>query len=192
MRYPLKQLAGGRDNPRNVREMRGLSGFGQIKSNLPAYNHAASNRPFFVLTDLDVHDACPGGVWTQWMAGESRHPNLLFRVAVKEVEAWLLADRANLADFLEVPESLVPIAIEAVADPKLEIVAIARQSASAEIRHAIVPPAGSSAEVGRSFDRKLIQFVRDYWDIDTACGYSRSLQRAVSAIQRFSFTPPPP
>lgn len=189
VRYPLKQLSGGLANPRNANERRGLSGFGQIKVNLPAFNMAAKNRPYLVLTDIDIHVACPGDLWEKWMPGVGKHPNLLFRVAVKEIEAWLLADRLNIADFLEVPISLIPSAIETVADPKLEIVALARQSASDEIKHALVPPVGSSAEVGRSFDSKLIQFVRDHWDIDSAANHSRSLERAVKALQNFSFTP---
>ena len=190
-RYPLKQVAGGRSNPRNVTEKRGLSGFGQIRSNLPAFNHAASHRPYFVLTDLDVHSPCPGGVWGVWLPGETRNPNLMFRVAVKEVEAWLLADRKNLADFLEVSESLIPRDSEAIPDPKVEIVKLARSSTSKEIIHALVPPAGSTAEVGRSFDRMMIQFVKDHWDIDNAAGHSRSLERAINALSRYSFQQSP-
>jgi hypothetical protein len=190
VRYPLKEFAGGRTNPRNVAEKRGLSGFGQIRSNLPVFNHAATHRPFFVLTDLDIHSACPGGVWGAWLPALAKNPNLIFRVAVKEVEAWLLADRENIADFLEIPRSLIPLDCELLADPKREIVALARQSASQEIIHALVPRAGSSAEVGRSFDRKMIQFVKDQWDIANAAGQSRSLERAINALTRFHFQPP--
>ena len=189
VRYPLKEFAGGRTNPRNVEEKRGLSGFGQIRSNLPAFNHAATHRPFFVMTDLDIHSSCPGEVWGAWFPTMVRNPNLMFRVAVKEVEAWLLADRENIADFLEVSRSLIPQDCELISDPKQEIVALARQSASQEIIHALVPPAGSTAEVGRSFDRKMIQFVKDHWDIANASGQSRSLERAVNALTRFHFQP---
>jgi len=37
-----------------------------------------------------------------------KHPNLLFRVAVKEVEAWLLAHRAAFATFLGISDKLIP------------------------------------------------------------------------------------
>lgn len=123
------------------------------------------------------------------MPNTPRHPNLIFRVAVREVEAWLLADRPSMADFLEVPLSLIPVEPEASNDPKIEIVNLARGSSSVEVIDQMVPLPGSTAEVGRSFDRKLIQFVRDYWDIDNASVHSRSLQRAVAALERFTFTP---
>lgn len=190
VRYPLRLLAGGHSNTQNIIEKRGLSGFGQIKVNLSAFNHAATHRPYFVLTDLDIHSPCPGGIWENWLPGETRNPNLLFRVAVREVEAWLLADRGNLAEFLEVPESLIPEDCEAISDPKVRIVNLARGSGSKEIVHALVPPPGSSAEVGRSFDRMMIQFVKDYWDIENAAGRSQSLQRALNALRSFEFKVP--
>jgi len=37
------------------------------------------------------------------------HPNFLFRVAVREVEAWLLAHREGIARFLGISEHLVPL-----------------------------------------------------------------------------------
>lgn len=133
LQLPEKLLPGGRDNPRNIEEVRGLSGFGQIKKRLPAFNHAAQAAPLLVLTDLDIHAPCPGGVWGAWMGGNARNPNLIFRVAVREVEAWLLADRRNIADFLSVPVADVTIAPESSADPKIEIVDLARRSSSQDV-----------------------------------------------------------
>lgn len=187
-RYPLKALAGGRLNPQNIAEKRGLSGYGQIRAQLPAFNNLAKVKPFIILTDLDIHVTCPGDLWAKWQPRTAKNPNLLFRVAVKEVEAWLLADRSNIADFLEVPIGNVPVDAEAAENPKLEIVNLARLSPSSEVQHALVPPAGSVAEVGRSFDSKLIQFSTDYWDIDEAAKKSPSLRRAVAALKRFNFT----
>lgn len=55
----------------------------------------------------------------------------------------------------------------------------------------MVPLPGSSVEVGRSFEMKLRQFVKDSWDIAEAAKNSNSLTRAVAALQRFTFTPQP-
>ncbi len=187
VRYPLRPLAGGHANPRNLAEKRGLSGWGQLKSNLPAYNTAAAARPFIVLTDLDVHVPCPGDLWSKWMAATRRHHNLIFRVAVREVEAWLLADREGMAEFLEVPESDLPVDSEAVLDPKSEIVTLARQSNSPDIRYALVPAAGSLARVGRSFESKLLQFAANDWSIPNAAKHSRSLGRAMDALRKYKF-----
>lgn len=188
-RYPPRALAGGHANKRNRKERRGLSGWGQIRANLPAYNNAAKKRPFIVLTDLDVHVQCPGDLWAKWMPHSVRNPNLLFRVAVKEVEAWLLADRINMADFLAVPKSNLPVDAEKLADPKDEIVNLARQSGSEDIRSALVPAAGSSASVGRAFERKMLQFVSHDWDIAAAAKHCRSLERAIAALTQCKFKP---
>ena len=185
-RYPETELPGGRDNLRNVKERRGPSGFGQLRVRLPAFNRAAANGfPFFVLTDLDVHMKCPGQLLGKWLPRVRRSGNLVFRVAVREVEAWLLADRANLADFLEVDSAHLPKRAESVADPKAEIVRLARLSSSEEITNDLVPHAGSTAEVGRYFERSLLTFARQHWDIEEAARRSRSLRRALKAIERF-------
>ena len=160
VRYPLRLLAGGHANPRNAAERRGLSGYGQIKAQLPAFNNLAKAKPVIVLTDLDVHMQCPGELWSKWMPKINKHPNLVFRVAVKEVEAWLLADRDNMAALLSIPLVDVPLDPESLEDPKVEIVNLARKSPSQDIHHALVPVAGSTAEVGRSFDTTLANFAR--------------------------------
>ena len=190
-RYPKTELPGGRYNPRNVRGARGLSGFGQLRIRLPAFNHAAaSGEPFFVLTDLDVHAQCPGEVLPLWLRNIRRSRNLIFRVAVKEVEAWLIADKGNFADFLAVDSAHLPGRIESVTDPKLEIVRLARLSTSADVMNDLVPRPGSTAEVGRLFERSLLSFAREQWNIDEAARHSRSLRRALRAIVRFKSVRP--
>ena len=187
VRYPLKSLAGGIANPANRRSQRGLSGYGQIKVQLPAFNAAAhEGQPFVVLTDLDVHTQCPGQLLPKWLPNVAPSPNLVFRVAVKEVEAWLVADRHNVATFLEVDLANLPTNAEALADPKMEIVRLARLSNSQAIYNDLVPSAGSTAQVGRGFERALRTFVEDHWNIDEAASCSRSLDKALRAIQNFN------
>jgi len=184
-RYPLKELPGGTYNPANRHGRRGLSGYGQLKTRLLAFNKAASvGKPFIVLTDLDIHVKCPGQLLSAWLPG-TPSPNLVFRVAVKEVEAWLLADCANMAEFLEVSAATVPASVEALTDPKLELVKLARNSASEVIRRDLVPPPESTAEVGRYFERGLLTFVKNRWDVDAAAHNCRSLQKALDALARF-------
>src|SRR5215813_8844483 len=60
------------------------NGFGQIKNTISAYNKAARSMPYLVLTDLDDEECAPTLCQT-WITNAQRHPNLLFRVAVKEV-----------------------------------------------------------------------------------------------------------
>jgi len=68
-------------------------GFGYIKKNIAGFNEASKGYPFFVLTDLDIVDCAPTLI-ENWLR-EPAHPNLIFRIAVREVEAWLLAELVN-------------------------------------------------------------------------------------------------
>ena len=62
------------------------------------FNHGAKGTPFILLTDLDKNECAPMLI-QEWLT-DPLHPNLIFRVAVHEVEAWILADREAFAPFL--------------------------------------------------------------------------------------------
>ncbi len=74
-------------------------GFGYLKRTISGWNAAAVGTPFLVLTDLD-EAACPASLLRSWLPTPP-HPNLIFRVAVREVESWLLADSDHLASSSE-------------------------------------------------------------------------------------------
>ena len=120
-------------------------GFGYLKRNARGWNHAAKGIPFIILTDLDQYE-CPALLIGDWLGG-ARHPNLLFRVAVREVEAWLVADRRNLAQYLFVPEAILPPDADGLRDPKAALVNVARKSRSRTIRERH-PKAGEYRETG--------------------------------------------
>ena len=113
------------------------SGFGYLKKHLISFNQAAHVIPFVVLTDLDQHP-CPATLASAWLP-RPLHPNLMFRVAVREVESWLLSDPASMADFLQIPARRIPADPEGLADPKAELVALARMSRNSEIRGGLAP-----------------------------------------------------
>ena len=85
----------------------GRGGFGYLRRTIPGWNRAARTAPFVVLTDLD-RCPCPPDLIGDWLK-EPRHPNLMLRVAVREVESWLLAGRLNLAQYLYVAEKWIPV-----------------------------------------------------------------------------------
>ena len=163
-----------------------LSGFGYLQANVQAFNHAAAETPHLLLTDLDVA-VCAPELIREWLGGAA-HPNFMLRVAVREVEAWLLADGHNMADFLGLAPSALPANIEAVAEPKEEIVRLASTSPDPEIRDNLAPRPGSTATTGRLFTRSLIGYVRDRWDVNAAAGNADSLARALRALRSFNAT----
>jgi hypothetical protein len=81
-------------------------GYDYLKKSILGFNNAAKATPFLVLTDLDRTE-CPPVLLREWLP-YPKHPNLIFRVAVKEVEAWLLAHRDAFARFLGIQRRLIP------------------------------------------------------------------------------------
>jgi len=74
----------------------GKCGYGYIKQKIHAFNNAAKGTPFLVLSDLEAE--CAPIQIKEWLP-VPRHHNLLFRITVREIESWLLADRTALLHF---------------------------------------------------------------------------------------------
>ena len=164
----------------------GRGGFGYLRKTVFGWNEGARGTPFVLLTDLDRH-ACAPALIREWLHVPI-HPNLLFRVAVREVETWLLADRVNIARFLVVPEARIPHEFDGLGDPKRELVKLASRSRSRDIRQRIVPRRGSTATQGPDYNGCLGAFVKYEWDIDVAGAASPSLARTLHRLMTFTPT----
>jgi hypothetical protein len=67
---------------------------------LPGYNAAARREPWLVLVDLDDDFDCAPGLVASWLPEPATY--MRFRVVVREVEAWLLADPRRSSAVLDV------------------------------------------------------------------------------------------
>jgi len=165
----------------------GKTGFGYLKSKINGFNKAAQGNPFFVLTDLDTSFNCAPELVTNWITGV-KHPNLIFRVAVKEVETWLLADKKTFSTFLKINQNLIPQNVEAVIDPKQTVIELAKKSPNRDLREDIVPPERSTRKQGPNYNNRMIGYVNDNWNILHAIKNSQSLLRAYQKIESFNPT----
>jgi hypothetical protein len=166
-----------------VGQAHGRRGFGYLRRTIRSWNEAAQFVPLIVLTDLD-NFPCPVALIRDWLV-EPLHSNLLLRIAVREVEAWLLADRSNLAEYLRVSEKWFYGDPDQLRDPKAALIDVARRSRSRELRDRIVPNPGSTAKQGRDYNSCLAEFVRAGWDVDDAATRSGSLKGTVSRLGSF-------
>jgi hypothetical protein len=157
-------------------------GFGYLKRNIRGFNQASIVSPFFMLTDLDNYE-CPPSLINDWITFPI-NPNFIFRIAIKEVEAWLLADRENLSEFMKVSLINFPSSPEKELDPKRTLIQLAKRSKSRRIREDIVP-INENAQIGPNYNGCLMEFVIEKWNIENAKTSSRSLEKAVSKLAAF-------
>ena len=158
-------------------------GFGYLRRTVVGWNQAAKSIPFIVLTDLDAYE-CPAELIGDWLR-VLKHQNLVFRVAVREVESWILADTINFSKFLGVRTTLIPTDPDSLLDPKAKLVEIAKKSRSKWIRDSIVPAKGNTAKQGPDYNGCLCTFVREQWDLDATKVNSPSLARTVERLSTF-------
>jgi hypothetical protein len=105
----------------------GMRGRGYLKAKARELNRVAQSESVFVLIDLDSRNPCPAELVRTWLHGTTQ-ANMLFRVAVMEVESWVLADRPNCSNFLGVATKLIPADADTIDDPKKFLVNLARRS----------------------------------------------------------------
>jgi hypothetical protein len=159
----------------------------QLLARLAGYNAAARVSPWLVLLDLDDDAECAPAYARACLRG--RVPGMCLRIVVREIEAWLLADRERIARFLAVPRGAVPLVPETLADPKSAMVQLAAHSRRRDIRDDMVPRPGSGRKVGPAYSSRLIEFARDPrkgWRPRQAARNANSLARCLAALRQIA------
>lgn len=154
------------------------------KSLRKMHGAARAGSLVFALADHDSVKCVGPALATRLVAAKvTKHDQLVLRLAVAEIEAWLLADREALARFLRTRVGLFPDAPDTLIDPKRELVNLARQSTRPEVIAGLAPPQGMSGPVGREYTTYMAEFVQNHWDPRRAERRSPSLQRAIRALR---------
>jgi hypothetical protein len=157
-------------------------GNGYLRSRLKAFCEMARNRPMLVLTDLDTLP-CPMALRTTWFGRLTQPADLHIRVAVREVEAWLLADHVAMAGLLGVSIARrLPDDPDSLPDPKAFLLQIARR-APRNVRLDLCAPPAAIARQGLAYNARLCGFVREHWDPVRAAARSESLSRTRLRLQ---------
>lgn len=154
------------------------SGNGRMRTNVAKYVKLAKLHDVILFTDLDSAP-CPAGLILDWLGSTARPERLHIRVAVREVESWVLADREGVADFLNVPRSIVPRRPDEEADPKRTLLLVAEKSRTRAVREDIVVRRQGQPRQAPNYNLALAPFVADRWDFERAVAASPSLARTV-------------
>ena len=161
----------------------GFQGKSDLERKTPELNRAANGITVFMLTDLDSPRGCPPGLIRSWIRG-SLNPKFFFRVAVMEIESWVMADRMGFADFLSIPLHRIPSPTDDILNPKEFLLSLARRSKKKTVREALVPAQGTTFSVGNEYNTLLSEFVRDHWDLKRAATASPSLKRTLDRLAK--------
>jgi hypothetical protein len=155
-------------------------GKSRLLGKLAGFNAAARHSPWLVVVDLDSDAECAPGFITATLPAPSTH--MAFRVAVRQVEAWLMADRESLARYLRVSQARVPVDPEAEADPKQTMVNLARASSDRRVRQDMVPKPGGGRKTGPNYAGRLIEFATQRWRPGVAAERADSLARCMREL----------
>ncbi|MCX8507038.1 MAG: DUF4276 family protein [Alphaproteobacteria bacterium] len=151
-------------------------GYGNLKSNIDQYIKLSYSSAVFLLTDLD-RNICATSLFENWKFQPSDHKNFFFRIAVKEIEAWLLADSHSFSKFTGVKENAIPHFVETIIDPKENLINLIKKQGKKEIKDGILP-ISPRVKVGFLYNQILVQYVNEYWNPEAAATRSPSLKRA--------------
>jgi hypothetical protein len=159
-------------------------GRGNVQRELGAYATLAQVMPVFIGVDLDNDDCAPTllGGWGRLPPQEE----FLLRVAVREIEAWVLADEKRVASFIGAAPNDVPKRPDELADPKRSLLELARAHAGSELKSDLVPRNYDALypRIGRAYNLRLCEFVAKKWRPHVARKKSPSLERALVALEK--------
>lgn len=134
---------------------------------------AKYGRRVLVLRDLDA-EPCAGPVVRR--LAPSPPSTFCLRLAVRAVEAWLLADHDGMARGLKVSKAGLPPLPETLTDPKGELRRIGQGSRDSEVRRqCTASPQG--------FGALTSSLAAEFWDPQRAATRAPSLARALARLR---------
>lgn len=162
-------------------------GCSKLEEKCPAFINMAKGGIYSVtLTDLDTHP-CPGGLIRRWFGIPRNRPialprEIIFRIAVREVEAWIIADRHSWAEYIGIAAGHFADAPDELPDPKLHLLNVVRKKGRKKVHKDMLPR--GTASIGPSYNEVLCNFVQRYWSPVRAAEHSPSLGRAINALSK--------
>jgi hypothetical protein len=162
-------------------------GCSALAKKCPAFlNMAKEGLYTLTLTDLDTRP-CAGALIRQWFAIPAAQPialpkEVVFRVAVREVESWIIADIDAWAAYIEIAAANFSGAPDTLPDPKQHLLNVVRKKGRKNYHKDMIP--AGTASIGPGYNDVLCEFVREHWSPARASAQSPSLKRAIMALAK--------
>ena len=152
----------------------------RLDDRIRGYIGASRFSPFLIVRDLD-DEKCAPTLAARLRAGTNAP---FVRIAVRTIEAWLLADNQRAAAWLGVNVTVVPKAPESLSSPKQTLIKLARRSRLRVIRDGIPPADPAYARVGPGYLSLVKEFCESGWRPTAAAERSDSLRRLLQRLER--------
>lgn len=149
-------------------------GFGYLRSNMSKWRALAQSQVVLLLTDLD-DKTCPMSLKTEWTGSVPLPSNLMLRIAVREVESWVLADHDALRELIG-NKGAFPHHPDTLAEPKQYLLNLARR-APRNVREDLIVEKGAAASQGLGYNNVLVDWIQSKWNPERAASRSPSLRR---------------
>lgn len=149
-------------------------GSGYLRSRMDSWRQMAQRQVVLVLTDLD-RTTCPLELRADWLGQAVIPAHLMLRIAIREIESWVLADHIALRKLIG-SKGTLPVQPDNLPDPKQHLLKLAKQ-APRRIREDLVKESGAVASQGMGYNVRLTEWVRSDWSPERAAERSPSLQR---------------
>ena len=159
------------------------NGRGNVQRELAAYAKLANTIPVLVGVDLDS-DECAPLLLAQWNAFQLLSSTFLLRIAVREIEAWVLADRKRIVQFVGGESDDISKAPDSLDDPKRYFLDFARRVATEDLKRDLIPQNYDKKypRIGPAYNIQMCDFVERRWRPHVAIKRSGSLARAIRQI----------
>lgn len=167
--------------PACIEQCRPAGGAAPFREKIKQMNDVAANvMPVLMLADADQ---APCAV-TQRKAWLPKYPSprLALRLAVREAEAWALADHEGFAAFAQIAINKLPAEPEAIFDPKRKMLELIKSCKRRDLKEEMLPAKGDRSPMGLGYNVHLSDYVKNYWRADRAAPRAPSLARAIPRI----------
>lgn len=160
--------------PHQITFKLGKRGNGYLRSKMNSWYQMAQLQVMVILTDLDRAN-CLVEFRDQWLV-VAPPQNLILRIAVREVESWVLADHVALRALIGA-KGVLPAAPDDLADPKQSLLRLVG-NAPRQIREDLLKTIGGNMAQGLGYNARLTAWVNSEWSPQRAADRSPSLARA--------------
>ena len=162
-----------------------INGNGQLKKKTANILRMALEAHLFslIITDLDKISCAPKLIKSWFnMSSEQLPDKIIFRVAVREIESWVMADKTAFAKFMNISEANFSEAPDTLDDPKQYLFSVIKKHGNKKWQREMLPT--DSSAVGPLYNCKISEFITNKWSVKKAAEKSPSLLRAINSINR--------